>query len=689
MNRLYRGLVFGLWLCVLCSVGLGPVRAQAPQGSAVITAVDTAAFPAMRVYMQVADSDGNRIPNLPARAFELSENASPVAGVSVSQPKVGVQLALALDPTDAFGARDVNGLTRLDYIKEAFADLNANYLTNDLDDVSVVSPRGVLIQHATAPTALVESMANYTSTFTGAADPFPLVNQALDLAAETPPRLGMQRYLIFFSNGLNGNVANALNDIATRATAAQVVLHTVYVGPAEGQNTTGAQNLRQLAAQGGGQFFVFTGPEALAPLWQTLAEAGQPYQLDYASRLTLTGQHTLAASITLTDGVVLTTTPAIFPLRVEAPRLQTELPAVITRTLPANGNSAEATPLVYEVPVAIDFPDGHPRVIDNVELYVNGASVVARSFPTQTQVALVWPLTPYADGSEVLVQVKAVDELGLAVETTPVTLTLRIAAASVETNPNTDPTETPEAPPNFGLLAIAVGGVLLMLGAVVGGVWWWRSAKVEPATKAEPTPPAPEPVAPAPTLSAPSAEPSAENTSPPIEATSAPNLTEVRPPAQAAAAAPPAPAPPAAKPTAPRLRLTLPTLRRDKAPTKPAPAPAPAVLEVVVPGRGALTRAPIELLTETIKLGRDPGQAQVVFPDRSVAALHARICLQDNVFRIFDEGSVAGTWVNFEPVPAGSGRALQHGDLINLGHVQLWFKKRDQSPAPVQTIKLS
>ena len=77
----------------------------------------------------------------------------------------------------------------------------------------------------------------------------------------------------------------------------------------------------------------------------------------------------------------------------------------------------------------------------------------------------------------------------------------------------------------------------------------------------------------------------------------------------------------------------------------------------------------------------------MVFPDRSVAPLHARVEVEGENFRLFDEGAVAGTWVNFEPLTNPEGYLLQHGDLINLGHVQLWFKRRDQQPGVARAIK--
>jgi hypothetical protein len=133
---------------------------------------------------------------------------------------------------------------------------------------------------------------------------------------------------------------------------------------------------------------------------------------------------------------------------------------------------------------------------------------------------------------------------------------------------------------------------------------------------------------------------------------------------------------PPAKPR-PRLRITRP---------RGASADAPhglAYFEVVESGGGGAARADIEVLEPTQHLGRDAALAEIVFPDRSVSRRHARLEVSpQGIFRIYDEGSTSGTWVNFTLVSASEGWELKHGDLVNLGRVQLRFKRRDLEPKP-------
>jgi pSer/pThr/pTyr-binding forkhead associated (FHA) protein len=83
---------------------------------------------------------------------------------------------------------------------------------------------------------------------------------------------------------------------------------------------------------------------------------------------------------------------------------------------------------------------------------------------------------------------------------------------------------------------------------------------------------------------------------------------------------------------------------------------------------------PKALNAQTMYIGRDPARAQIVFTDRSVSRLHARIVEEsDNVFVLHDEGSSSGTYVNGDPVTASHPHHLHPGDRIEFGRVEVIF----------------
>jgi hypothetical protein len=101
------------------------------------------------------------------------------------------------------------------------------------------------------------------------------------------------------------------------------------------------------------------------------------------------------------------------------------------------------------------------------------------------------------------------------------------------------------------------------------------------------------------------------------------------------------------------------------------------------------TSTPIPITADEITLGSDPNQATLVLNDASVDALHARLVhTPENTYRLADENSVAGTWINYTPV-SGEGSKLEHGDLIHIGRVGFRFTLRQPGPErkPVVTLQ--
>ena len=95
----------------------------------------------------------------------------------------------------------------------------------------------------------------------------------------------------------------------------------------------------------------------------------------------------------------------------------------------------------------------------------------------------------------------------------------------------------------------------------------------------------------------------------------------------------------------------------------------------------ALDSPPISITSDEISIGSNPDKATLVLEDPSIEGLHARLVhAPDGAFRLFDQGSIAGTWVNFGPVPA-DGATLQHGDIVHFGRIG--FRFTVHAPGPV------
>ena len=83
----------------------------------------------------------------------------------------------------------------------------------------------------------------------------------------------------------------------------------------------------------------------------------------------------------------------------------------------------------------------------------------------------------------------------------------------------------------------------------------------------------------------------------------------------------------------------------------------------------------VELKASHVSLGRSSAQSDIAFEnDITVSRVHATLHLEGTHYRIFDEHSTSGTWVNEQQVPE-YGIQLMDGDEIHLGAVHLRYRE--------------
>ena len=108
-------------------------------------------------------------------------------------------------------------------------------------------------------------------------------------------------------------------------------------------------------------------------------------------------------------------------------------------------------------------------------------------------------------------------------------------------------------------------------------------------------------------------------------------------------------------------------------PAQPSQAPL-AQLVRLSENNQPLPGSPIAISIREVTIGRNPIEATCVLESPSVDGLHARLCQsEDGSFILKDEGSIAGTWVNYAPV-SREGVHLEHGDLVHFGKIAFRFE---------------
>jgi hypothetical protein len=117
-------------------------------------------------------------------------------------------------------------------------------------------------------------------------------------------------------------------------------------------------------------------------------------------------------------------------------------------------------------------------------------------------------------------------------------------------------------------------------------------------------------------------------------------------------------------------------------------AVAPACLVALDENEQPITGGAIPLIRQEITFGADPQQANHVLESPTVNDLHARLYRSpDGAFYLVDEGSVAGTWINYTPA-SSSGIRLEHGDLVHIGMVMFRFELANPSPVDIKVVNL-
>ena len=105
-----------------------------------------------------------------------------------------------------------------------------------------------------------------------------------------------------------------------------------------------------------------------------------------------------------------------------------------------------------------------------------------------------------------------------------------------------------------------------------------------------------------------------------------------------------------------------------------SPPNAPARLVALDESEQPLTGGIVYLSRQEITFGSDPKRATQVLNSPTVDSLHARLFHNpEGEFFLADQGSIAGTWINYAPVTS-TGARLEHGDLIHIGKTMFRFE---------------
>ncbi|OGO42524.1 MAG: hypothetical protein A2W36_03940 [Chloroflexi bacterium RBG_16_58_14] len=645
INKMHSRAAWSVALLLAISAVSGSGWAQSDI-SAKITQVQTDSFPRLRAYLDAHSASSGFVYGLEAGNLRLLEDGQPLQVAEFEALRPGVQAVIAINPGVSLEIRNSQGTSRFDLVRQALIGWLGKRKGSSVDDLSLLIDGGPERSHVRDPQELIAALEQYEIASASDALSLDALSLAMDLAADATPRDGMERAVLFITSPLEGDLSDGVETLISRANEKGIHVNIWHVASQDASDTPAANKLRELAERTGGEFLEFSGSENLPDLESYFRDLRDIYSFSYDSRINSGGVHQLAVEINK-DGEVIQLPVMEFVLELGPPEVAFILPpAEIRRESATADRSApwveidpdDLSPKAQRLQVLIDFPDGRPRPMRRTALYVDDNLVAENTSPPYD--TFTWDLSEYTTSSQHILQVEVEDELGFT-------------GRSVDTLVQVE-VDVPFINPLAGILrrwpalvglAVLLLGAFLLLGLILGGrvhprLFGWqlglrggRRAIVAPDT---------------------------QRTGPQSDRTG----TELA------------------------GRNLSGWINRIHWPQRRLPMKAFAFLTPVTQVAEATAGTPISISAAEVTLGSDPSQAILVIDDLSVGGLHARLTrLDEGGFKISDEGSVAGTWVNYTPV-SGEGVVLVHGDLIHIGRMGFRFTQREQQGARKPVIVL-
>lgn len=583
-------------------------------------------FPRVVTYLDVRDEPGNFVHGLKASDIRVFEDRRGVPIVEFQEIQPGVQFVIVVNPGDPFAIRNNQGVTRYDFLVEAIKSWAKSRQGSTIDDMSILVTTGPERTHFSDPLKVVSTLDAYQLDEQTLAPSLDGLFRAIEIASDETPRYGMERAIVFITSPLEGDVAFSLQDLISRAKQQNIHIFVWLVASPEAATTPYASQLRELASQTGGQFFAFPGDEPLPNLESYLGHLRSKYHLEYDSKLTSGGVHQVEVEIQ--HGDQRKKSPVVnFDFDLQPPDPAFLSPSLeLVREIPGEKyifpwsqfTSDDLAPQGQSLQILIDFPDGRIRPLERTTLFVDGVVVDENLEPPFEY--FVWDLSKYMTTGQHLLQVEALDTLGLKGATIEIPVQVRVNLPS----PNPLIGMVRRWPIIAGL-AFLLSGAVLLLVLIMSGRIRPRSLRVPVSFRKG------------------------------YQTTQQGLMRSDQMGGESGG------------------RRMHGWVNRLHWPHRTLVPEAAAYLEYYFETEETQKLAPIPITADELTIGRDPHQAIVVLDDPSVESLHARLVNEaDGSYRITDEGSVGGTWVNFSLV-AREGTALEHGDLVHIGRIGFRF----------------
>ncbi len=610
---------------------VGSVLAQGTLNAyAVLYTPPTQDFPRLQPLLKVFSVQGNFIHGLSEADIQLYENGMAVSLQEVKEQRVGVQAVFVFNPGETFLIRDAQGYSRYDHLIDALVDWARRRLGSTIDDLSIVVTDGPSRSHLNNPLELFYTLASYRVP-REAIPSLDSLLKGIEIASDPSPRPGMERVVFFITAPLSGDQSLGIQNAVQQAQQEGVRVYVWVVATIASATPQTIDSLRPLAEETQGALKVFSRSEEKPDPESVLEPLRYVYALRYLAAPSGGTERQLEAEIRLGEEVV-RTPPINLRINLQPPNVAFMAPpAEIIRQLadsPSAAPTAEEAfePRNWRFNLLIEFPDGRARPLVGMRVFVDDQLIIERAEPPFD--SFTWDLSGYTQTGQHVLQVELVDELGMTARTVPTPILIKVL------RPMPSPSTMVRQNIPFVVLSLSLAAfasialLLAMRGQLVPTSQ--RLSRRLGIKKKQPLDPLTQPV-PVPPLSPPKT-----NLPPSRPLASPPNITQ-------------------------KTAVFAQLYRLGTA-------------------SGEGTSGPYAMVTDELTIGRNALRNLLVIDDSTVEPLHARLQRQeDGRFRLYDLGSLMGTWVNYTPV-SQEGVILQDGDLIHIGRVGFRFVIKEPNP---------
>jgi pSer/pThr/pTyr-binding forkhead associated (FHA) protein len=612
-----------LLAAALTALALIPLAATAQSEAAVvrITHFEAGAFPSMVARFIAADAE-----NRPLLSPEvgLLEDGRAVENVVAEVVTIGVDLTLVIDANEELERIDeIGGQTRREKVRDAIIRFAERYMDPvQRDRVSIIVPDGNEARFVEVPDLVFNTEVINAINFYQPPELRPnaleamLVKALEHAAAQEDP--GRFQAIVLFSDGAGLAEDLPLDELADQARQLGVVFYGAILGARA--DTSEIENMNRLTLPTLGRQIHMPQAERADLLYEVIRGFGEQTVLRFRSSLNGGGEHQVVVRV----GQAEDTYSFALDVQPAGVRLAIDNTRPIMRVAPDPETELHEMEPTRQLLVAeITWPDGYPRLLDQATLFVNDLEtpLAPPVLDTEGRLTFEWDISGLDEGVYSL-RMLVVDELGLAAASDALPLTIAVQRPATP-EPSPEPTSPPPPavePTRPDLSSLFLAGIVLIVFVVAAVIALWLMLR-RPRKPAGALP----------------------------EATERVSLPEM----------------PYADPEADALSTMI---------MPPAFAIDDTVGAYLEPLENASEhRTQIPLTGKNVALGRDARLVQIPFQDRSVSRLHARIIASHGAFRIYDEGSSSGTYVNYKRV-ALTPVVLRDQDHIHLGRVHMRFR---------------